>query len=120
MNLHSLRRPQKPWALCLVLALLLLTGWGQVHRVMHPGATAATVLADAHHGHGQPALHAGHEAGGGLCLLLDHLADGTATLPPLLLVTACPAVPALPEPRAQGALAAEARPFDARGPPVFA
>ena len=120
MIFNALRQPQKPWALVLALALLLLTGWGQVHRVLHPAATVASVLADSRSGHDQAALHVGHESGGGLCLLLDHLADGTAPLAWPLLALASSPVRVLPVQRAVPSGVAQARPFDARGPPVFA
>ena len=120
MTLNTLRRPQKPWALALALALLLLTGWGQVHRVLHPAATTATVLADSRSGQDQAALHVGHESAGGLCLLLDHLADGTAVLHSPLLALASSPLQVLPVQRTAQSGAVQARPFDARGPPVFA
>ncbi len=125
MNTNFLHRHRQLGALALTLALLLLSGWGQVHRVLHPGATAASVLVNASTA-GQPAAHPhaehslGHEAGGSLCLLFDHLADGTAfTSTPLLPVADGPSA-SLPD----AILAADPRPhwrpFDARGPPPLA
>ncbi len=130
MNLHSLRRSRRPWALALVLAVLLLASWGQMHRVLHPQTSAVSALPAAPgsghgHGHGHGHLHdahtpLGHAAGGGLCVLFDHLADGTATLqvPHLPLLgrpSACP-----PQPVHLSLAAVHARPFDARGPPPLA
>lgn len=110
----------------MALALLLLSGWGQVHRVQHPGATAASVLAPggpaaesvAEHAHAGHSL--GHEAGGSLCLLLDHLADGTAlTSAPQLPPASGPSA-LLPQPDFLAATQQGLRPFDARGPPSLA
>lgn len=133
MNLHSLRRshPSRAVALVLslVLALLLLGGWGQVHRALHPASTAAAVLASgsapvqaseqgSHHSHAGHPL--GHESGGNLCVLLDHLADGAAltaalTQPPAFLPST-----GLPLSAGQAAPLAAPRPFDARAPPPLA
>ena len=130
MNWHRLRRPRLPWALALGLALLLLSGWGQVHRVLHPGVTAVHVLSQspstahstANSTSGSPlaAVHLGHEAEGGLCLLLDHLAEGSAALlsPVLALAGAAPAT--LPQSFIPAVRTAQPRPFDARGPPRLA
>jgi len=125
VNTNFLHRHRQLWALALTLALLLVSGWGQVHRVLHPGATAASLLASVSYG-GQPAAHPhaehglGHEAGGSLCLLFDHLADGTAfTSTPLLSVADGP-----PASLPYASMAADPgphwRPFDARGPPALA
>jgi len=110
----------------MALALLLLSGWGQVHRVQHPGATAASVLAlggpaaesVAEHAHAGHSL--GHEAGGSLCLLFDHLADGTAftSTPQPPLASGPSAQLSLPD--VQAATQQRLRPFDARGPPPLA
>ena len=102
-----------------MLALLLLTGWGQVHRVLHPGAAfpglSATADAQVH-----KALAAGHEEGSGLCHLLDHLSQGSAPVS----VWSTAAVMLLPQlqtawaPRWRHVLVLA--PFEARGPPPLA
>ncbi len=137
MNLHCLHRSHPSWAkalaLALALALLLLGGWGQVHRVLHPASAAAALLANPSataHGpgpgseqgsqHSHAGHHLGHESGSSLCLLVDHLADGTAitaTLP-LPVPFAASAEPPLPAWRAAPLQAP--RPFDARAPPPLA
>lgn len=125
MNLLSLHRSRQLWALALALALLLLGGWGQVHRVLHPGVATASQLASAWTG-GQPAAHPhaehglGHESGGKLCLLFDHLADGTAfTSTPQLPAASGPSA-SLPDAGIPAATGPLWRPFDARGPPALA
>lgn len=125
MKLRVLNRSRPLWPFALALALLLLSGWGQVHRVLHPGATAATVLASAS-AVGQVAANPqadhglGHESGGSLCLLFDHLADGTALTSIPLLPPACGPSAALPKACIPAATRLLWRPFDARGPPVLA
>jgi len=119
--------------LALVLALLLLGGWGQVHRALHPPSTAAAVLASAsapaqgmgqgseqspHHSHAGHPL--GHASGGSLCLLLDHLADGTALAWTLPLPVAFAVSAGLPLPASQAARLEAPRPFDPRAPPPLA
>lgn len=130
MNLHSLRRSRRPWALALVLAVLLLASWGQMHRVLHPQTSAVSALPAAPgsghgHGHGHGHLHdahtpLGHPAGGGLCVLFDHLADGNAALqvPSLPSLSRPPAC--LLQPVHLSLAAVHAKPFDARGPPPLA
>jgi len=125
VNTNSLHRHRQLWALALTLALLLLSGWGQVHRVLHPGATAASVLASAEAAR-QPAAHPhaehglGHESGGSLCLLFDHLADGTAfTSAPVLPVAGGPSA-SFSDACIPAATRSLWRPFDARGPPPLA
>jgi len=131
VNLHSLRRSRHAWALALVLAVLLLASWGQVHRVLHPQTAAVSAqpaaLSSGHgagHGHAHDAHGAlgalGHAAGGSLCVLFDHLADGTATLqvPHLPLFSRPSACP--PQPVHRSLAAVHTRPFDARGPPPLA
>jgi hypothetical protein len=111
--------------MALVLALLLLTGWGQVHRVLHP-ATAVPVLAAAADAAKTPdagtakAPLAGHEEGSGLCQLLDHLSQGSAPAPVLAALAAMP-LPLLQAtwtPRSRHGVALA--PFEARGPPHLA
>lgn len=119
--------------LALVLALLLLGGWGQVHRALHPPSTAAAVLESAsapaqgmgqgseqspHHSHA--GHHLGHESGGSLCLLLDHLADSTALASTQQLPVAFAATAGLALPASQAAPLEALRPFDARAPPPLA
>lgn len=125
MNFSRLRQHRQPWALALVLALLLLTGWGQVHRVLHPVATAPVLAAAADAaqptaaGTAKAAL-AGHEEGGGLCQLLDHLSQGAAPMPVLATLPAMP-LPPLPAawtPRLRHGV--DPAPFEARGPPHLA
>ena len=114
----STRRALRPFALtsvlALVLALLWSLGWGQVHRVLHPGVQLLSV-ADASGKAAVPDL--GDEDGSGLCKLLDHLTHGAGpvALAVLLLNGEPPAAtPATPTQRAS---AASAHSFDARGPP---
>ena len=124
MRLKPLSRPLTPWAWALVLALLWLTGWGQVHKVLHPQASmvsaVATSTAAAAHDHGALGRHVGHEAGGQLCLLLDHLAEGSAPAQGLVLLPAgLPTAQPL-ETAVWRAAQAAARLFDAQGPPFLA
>ena len=108
--------------MALVLALLLLTGWGQVHRVLHPG-TAAHLLAgsaDASHADAGKGLPTGHEEGSGLCQLLDHLSHGAAPVPVLATLAAMPLPPLQPAWTPLSHHAVERAPFEARGPPHFA
>lgn len=110
----------------MALALLLLSGWGQVHRVQHPSATAASVLAlgvsaadaAAEHAHTDHGLE--HEAGGSLCLLFDHLADGTAFASTPQLSLASKPLALLSQPDVLADTPQRLRPFDARGPPSLA
>ena len=102
-----------------MLALLLLTGWGQVHRVLHPGALlpgpGATADAQFH-----KAPPVGHEEGSGLCQLLDHLSQGSApvSVPATLAVMPLPQASIAWTPRwRHGPVLA---PFQARAPPHFA
>ena len=114
MNFSTLRQHQQPWALALVLALLLLTGWGQVHRVLHPGAAAWSVESSL-----KATGHAlAHEDGSSLCQLLDHLSHdaGPAQAPLLALLALPPALPVLA--MLQGASSLSPRHFDARAPPA--
>ena len=101
-------------ALVLVLALLWSAGWGQVHRVLHPGAQVLSV-ADATGQASAPDL--GDEDGSGLCKLLDHLTHGAGPVAALtLLPTGAPAATA-PSAFTPRVSAASPRSFDARGPP---
>ncbi len=102
-------------AIALVLALLLSVGWGQVHRVLHPGA-GTSLAAPADSQTAAPGM--AHEDGSGLCQLLDHLSDGAG---PVQAV----AIPALAQPPAETPRPHLAplhllalRGFDARGPPT--
>ena len=104
--------------MALVLALLLLTGWGQVHRVLHPAA--APVFTAAAQADADKAPLVGHEEGGGLCQLLDHLSQGSAPVPALATLAAMP-LPLLQAtwtPRSRHGVALA--PFEARGPPHLA
>ncbi len=113
-----------PLALVLAMALLLLVGWGQVHRVLHPAGTAVSAPLSApgagHAHHHDAERHLGHAAGGALCLLADHLADGVAAMQPPGLPMASRPSACLPQPGQSPVAAAQARPFDARGPPSLA
>ena len=104
--------------MALVLALLLLTGWGQVHRVLHPGA--APVFTAAAQADADKAPPVGHEEGGGLCQLLDHLSQGSGPVPVLATMAAIPLPPlqATRTPRSRHGV--DLAPFEARGPPHFA
>ena len=112
------RRFIRPQALAsvfaLVLALLWSLGWGQVHRVLHPGAQLLSV-ADPSAKAVAPDL--GDEHGSGLCKLLDHLTHGAGPVTALGLLPKGESAAATPfalTPRAPVALT---RSFDARGPP---
>jgi hypothetical protein len=102
--------------LALVLALLVLTGWGQVHRALHAVTQDAAVAAQQHAG-----VHAaGHDAGSSLCALLDHLSLGAAAT----RVAVLPPVWRWPTGLARQAPASvqwvQTAAFDARGPPLLA
>ena len=104
--------------MALVLALLLLAGWGQVHRVLHPGVVAVQAsMADAQ---AHKALPGGHEEGGSLCQLLDHLSHGDAPVPAVAALAAMPLPPASPVWTPLRRHASVPAPFEARGPPRFA
>ena len=115
MSFQSLRRHQQPWALALVLAMLLFTGWGQVHRVLHSGAQVAVATEAGKH---VPGLV--DEDGSGLCKLLDQLAHGAGpVLTGLALAKGvlAPAPVGTPEARR---FTGTAHGFEARGPPRLA
>lgn len=123
MNFSRLRQHRQPWAIALVLALLLLTGWGQVHRVLHMGGAVPVVPVLQQQADGVQAgkAHlASHEEGSSLCQLLDHLSQGSAPVS----AQGTPAV--LPLPLMQTAWANLERhalvlsAFEARGPPHLA
>jgi len=97
------------------LSLLLCSVWGQWHRVAHESLfpeTLAAAPSDAGHD------HSGHEAGGALCQVLDHLAhaDSLSSTPPAAalpaLVRVAPAAVA-----ASQVIASAHRHFQARAPP---
>ncbi len=120
MNFSRLRQHRQPWAIALVLALLLLTGWGQVHRVLHVGGAVQVVQPQTDGVQTGKAHLAGHEEGSSLCQLLDHLSQGSAPV-------STPSTPAvLTLPLLQAAWTALERhalvlsPFEARGPPHLA
>lgn len=125
MNWLFLRHPRRLWALVLALALLLLSAWGQVHRVLHPGVSSVSALAglavSAHtHDHHDQVHGLGHDSSGSLCLLLDHLADGpSVTVAPQPFLTGKPTAE-LPRPTAVVVTSGTLRSFDARAPPEFA
>ena len=119
MNFSRLRQYRQPWAIALVLALLWLTGWGQVHRVLHLGNAAPALVQLADTAGGKAAI-AGHEDGGSLCQLLDHLSHGDSSTPAPLTWLA----PALPQDQPPQAVCAQPvltpAAFQARGPPHLA
>lgn len=122
MNFSSFHRHRQAWAFALVLVMLWLGGWGQVHRVLHAGA-AAVVQPEATEASWQASLQAGmasHEDGGGLCQLLDHLSHGAAlgSAGGDLAVAPPPLGPA-PAPVRTGR-AVDPAVFEARGPPRLA
>ena len=120
MNFSRLHQHRQPWAIALVLALLLLTGWGQVHRVLHTGTAVPVFQAQADGVQAGKAHLASHEEGSSLCQLLDHLSQGSAP------VSALGSLAVLPLPLMQSAWANLERhalvlsPFEARGPPRLA
>ena len=120
MNTLRLRQHCQPWAFALVLALLLLTGWGQVHRVLHPGAALPALGATADAQLHKAAL-GGHDEGSSLCQLLDdHLSQGSTPVAALISMGCMPLAQvhaAWPRHSRQGFVLA---PFEARGPPHFA
>ena len=120
MNFSRLRQHRQPWAIALVLALLLLTGWGQLHRVLHTGSAVQVVQMQADGVQTGKVHLAGHEEGGSLCQLLDHLSQGSAPVSAL----GSPAVPPLPLMQAAWApverYALVLSHFEARGPPHLA
>ena len=120
MHFSRLRQHRQPWAIALALALLLLTGWGQVHRVLHTGGAVQVLPPQADSLQTGKAHLAGHDEGGSLCQLLDHLSQSSTPV-------SAPSTPAvLSLPLAQAAWANLERhalvlsPFEARGPPHFA
>ena len=120
MNFSRLRQQRQPWAIALVLALLLLTGWGQLHRVLHTGS-AAQVVQPQVDGLQTGKVHlAGHEEGGSLCQLLDHLSQGStpvsAPSTPAVQPLSCMLVSWASLERHALVLS----PFEARGPPHLA
>ncbi len=122
MHFSASQRHRQTWAIALVLVMLWLGSWGQVHRVLHAGAVtvAAPVAAEASW---QTSLQAGlasHEEGGSLCQLLDHLSHGAALGSVGSLVAAVPA-PVGPPPAPVRAWRPSAPAvFEARGPPSLA
>lgn len=104
-------------ALLLALALLLVSGWGQIHRVLHPGGTAVAVASD---GAKASASGWGHEDGSGLCQLLDQLTHGDA--PVAAPAWALPVAEHVTPAASARAVVWVARPrgFDARAPPLSA
>ena len=119
MNALQSPRHRSPWALAralaLALAVLLLGGWGQVHRVLHPGVP--TLSAAERPAQAAPAGLA-HDEGGSLCQLLDHLSHGCGL--PTVLALALPLAPPLaPLPLlAQRAPSFTLLAFEARAPPT--
>ncbi len=117
--MHAVRRFIRQHVLSSVLALLVAllwsVGWGQVHRVLHPGASTS-LAAPADSETAAPGL--AHEDGSGLCQLLDHLSDGAGPVQTL-------GAPAFAQPPSENPCLHLAplhllalRGFDARGPPT--
>jgi hypothetical protein len=100
------------WAL--TLALLLSVGWGQVHRVLHPGALSFT-SAEANARTTVPGL--GDDDGSSLCKLLDQLTHGAGPVQALARLPAEPPAPLRWAPPVVRVQLAAVRDFDARGPP---
>mgnify|MGYP006933439175 CR=1 FL=1 len=112
-SMHTWRHLSRFWAGLLVLAVLWLTLWGQLHRTLHPAELGQQTEPEVF-----AALHLGHDEGTGLCHLLDHLSDGSGplTLPWLPLFSAAP-TPWLVASSQRLALA-QPRLCDARAPPL--
>jgi len=117
---HTARRIIRQHALASVIALLVAllwaVGWGQVHRVLHPGAgTSVAARSDAQAA--APGL--AHEDGSSLCQLLDHLSDGAGPVQ----TVAAPALAPPPSEKPRLHLAPlyllAWRGFDPRGPPTL-
>ena len=122
MHFSASQRHRQTWAIALVLVMLWLGSWGQVHRVLHAGAVtvAAPVAAEASW---QTSLQAGlasHEEGGSLCQLLDHLSQGSAPVPALATLPAMPLPPLLATWTPRSRHGVDLAPFEARGPPHLA
>ena len=118
MRFFPLPLHRRAWALSLVLAMLWLGGWGQMHRVLHAGA-AAVAQATPVEASWQAGL-VSHEDGGSLCQLLDQLSHGSALgSAAVVLAAAPPPVGQLLAP-ALAVRATAAPVFDARGPPFLA
>ena len=111
--LHAWRRLPRFGAGLLVLAVLWLTLWGQLHRTLHPAELGQQAEPEVF-----AAAHLGHDEGTGLCHLLDHLSDGAGplALPWLPLLSSAP-TPGLV---ASSIMLARSQPrlCDARAPPL--
>ena len=118
--MHTLRRFIHQHAtrslLALLVALLWSVGWGQVHRVLHPGTgTSLAVRADSP----TPATGLAHEDGSSLCHLLDHLSDGAGPVQAVAALAAAPLPAAKPLLSVARLHVPALRGFEARGPPAL-
>jgi len=101
--------------------MLLAIGWGQVHRVLHPGAvTLASVEVGVQTGQQNAEGALAHDDGGSLCRLLDQLSQGAGPVQALSVCPVCAPPVEVPVLRLSGAQALAARGFDARAPPRLA
>ena len=111
-SLHAWRHLSRFWSGLLVLAVLWLTLWGQLHRTLHPAELGQQAEPEVF-----AAAHLGHDEGTGLCHLLDHLSDGAGPLALVALVLPAAAPPQL-RPLAVSTLTLSAPPWgEARAPP---
>lgn len=113
-------RSRAPWWLwSLVVALLGVATFGQVHRIAHADAASAGLTASAAtepRGHGHD--HGfGHDEGSAECRLYDQLSQGDQVPAPAVWLP-MPAVAAIATPAAPGGITTAApRAAQARGPP---
>jgi hypothetical protein len=118
--MHAFRRLVRQHALigfwALALALLVSMGWGQVHRVLHPGALTFTA-ADAGAKVTVPGL--GDDEGSSLCKLLDHLTHGAGPALAMAVILASEPPVMVPTTLVPSGHAAVTRNFDARAPPAL-
>lgn len=115
-HLHAwCRLPRLPrfWAGLLVLAVLWLTLWGQLHRTLHPAELGQQAEPEVF-----AAAHLGHDEGTGLCHLLDHLSDGVGPLALSWLPPLSAAATPWRLAHCQGLARAQPRLCDARAPPL--
>jgi hypothetical protein len=116
---HTVRRFIRQHALSSVLALLVAllwsVGWGQVHRVLHPGA-GTSLAAPADSQTAAPGM--AHEDGSGLCQLLDHLSDGAGPVQAVATLALAQPPSEKPRPHLAPVHLLALRGFDARGPPT--
>ena len=112
-SMHAWRRLPRFWAGLLVLALLWLTLWGQLHRTLHPAELGQLAEPEVF-----AAAHLGHDEGTGLCHLLDHLSDSAGPLAQPALPLLCAAPTPWLVAHGQRLTLAQPRLCDARAPPL--